>query len=1016
MMIGLIGRIRLIGRMIGLIGRIRLIGPIIDQTDQSNPTDHRSDQSDTADPSDHREHHCDHCRGRWNSQCRRHLLRPAPMREPTPMISPKSIAAILFLLTIQLDAAPPPASGVEFYETHIRPLLSRACYECHSAKAKRLKGGLRLDAKRTITEGGDGGRIITPGNPDGSRLIQAIRYNQRTLQMPPRKRLAASDVKLLEQWVQMGAPMPDDAPEAVTATRDPLADQYAKALTEHWAWQPIQPQTPPAVKDPEWSGNPIDRFIKQKLDQAGITPNPIADDRTFIRRVYFDLLGLPPSFDEIQLFAETRNALIDDLLNSPHYDERWARHWLDIARYADTSGYRGVGRETRFPYSYTYRDYVIRSFNRDLPYNRFILEQIAADRLDLPADSPSLAAMGFLTVGKGFLNKKPEIIDDRLDVVFRGVMGLSLQCARCHDHKYDPIPIADYYSLYGVFDASQMPRELPTIGGSNDSPAYKKYLEELAKHEAKIQAELKKKWDTIVPTLKDQIPVYLYHALLNPDKAKERKGELRRHILNEWRSFLLRDLRKTDPVYAPIVSVYHGRNQPDFPAYMAQQLTVWKRGIVRGQKVNVNPHVIQAIEAANPKTPDEAIKAFAELLRATHHDWRAYKKSNPNATKFADATKEQLRMAMYREGVPCHPPVSGIRSHLSQVERGSVERIERVRDKFKIESPGAPARAMVMRDVPNRPDPRIFLRGDFRRPGPSVKRQFLHVIERDGRKPFSSGSGRLEMAQAIIDPSNPLTARVWVNRVWMHHFGYGLVRTPGDFGTRGQAPTHPELLDYLATEFMKNNWSTKWLHRLIMSSRTYQQTSAIRSDAHRSDPENRLVWRYNRRRLNFEAMRDSMLKVSNSLDLKMYGRPIDIIKKPTAMPGRRTIYGFIDRDNVAELLRTFDFANVDQSTPKRPNTTTPQQTLFMLNSPFLHECSKRLAALPVIVNGENAFAKVDALYRAVYQRNPSAEERTLAVQFIRDEVRQLQAGNSKRSPLLKLSQILLTSNEFMFVD
>ncbi|MDB5341184.1 MAG: hypothetical protein JWN70_6803, partial [Planctomycetaceae bacterium] len=549
--------------------------------------------------------------------------------------------------------------------------------------------------------------------------------------------------------IKQGAAWPTAAPVGGTKSGDPLA------WKSHWSLQPVRQPALPSVKNSGWVRNEVDYFILAKLEEHGLTPSPAADRRTLMRRAYFDVTGLPPSFAEVQAFEQdprpnAYELVIDRLLASPQYGERWARHWLDVARYADTKGY--VFQEDRnYTQAFTYRDWVVKSLNADLPYDQFLMKQIAADQLVTEADQSDLAAMGFLTLGRRFLNNINDIIDDRIDVVMRGTMGMTVNCARCHDHKYDPIPTQDYYSLYGVFASSDEPKD------------------------------------------------------------------------------------------------------GNFPLRLVD---------------SPKPHNVQ-----------------------------------------------------------------------------------------------------------------IFVRGNSGNRGAEAPRRFILAVAGEQRKNFEKGSGRLELAQAITNADNPLTARVFANRVWAHYFGAGLVNTPSDFGLRSSPPTHRELLDELAREFMDSQWSMKQLHRRILLSATYQQASFSRPEAEKVDSENRLVWKMNRRRLEFEGLRDNLLAVSGQLDLAIGGPAVQLEASP--FPKRRTLYGFIDRQNLPGLFRTFDLASPDAHTPQRFTTTVPQQALFMLNSPFLMETLSQLANRPDVVAAGDINERIRLMYQLIYSRQPSPRELELGVAYIR---------------------------------
>jgi hypothetical protein len=736
----------------------------------------------------------------------------------------------------------------EFFETRVRPVHAEKCYSCHSAEKQR--GGLRLDSRPNLLKGTEDGPVIVPGQPDKSPLIRAIGQSGE-IKMPPKGRLAQQAIDDLTTWVKMGAPWPENA----LAGRPTIA-AHGAAAQKHWAFQPVRQPQVPHVEHETWVATPVDAFILAHLEARGLGPAAAADRRTLLRRATFDLIGLPPTAEEIEAFEADPSPdafarVVDRLLASPRYGERWARHWLDVARYADTKGYVFT-EERRFPYAYTYRDYVIRAFNQDLPYDQFILQQLAADGLALGDDTAPLAAMGFLTLGRRFLNNVHDIIDDRIDVVCRGLMGLTVACARCHDHKYDPIPQKDYYSLYGVFASSMEPKDLPLVGVPENTPAYLAYEKEL--------------------------------------KARE--------------------------------------------------LAV---------------------------------------------------------SKFKEAHKTEL-------------------ASRNRKFRDELKNLQKKVDQLNATAPAAPPRAMVLQDTSNPVTPHVFLRGNPNNPGPAVPRQFLEILAGDNRQPFKQGSGRLELARAIATKDNPLTARVLVNRVWLHHFGAGLVRTPSDFGLRSDAPTHPELLDYLAWRFVDDGWSIKKLHRLIMLSRVYQQTSVPTLQAVQVDPENRLLAVMNRRRLEFEGLRDALLAVSGKLDGTPGGRAVDLFTTP--FTGRRTVYGFIDRQNLPGVLRTFDFASPDSSTAQRYLTTVPQQALFLMNSPFVMEQARSLVARTEITSCAEPESRIQQLYRLVYGRAAEREEVGLALRFLEGAGSSPPTAGESRllNPWERYAQVLLLANEFVFVD
>ena len=900
------------------------------------------------------------------------------------------VAALLWLATVAAVAAPP--EPVEFFENRVRPVLSQSCGKCHGAT--KQSGGLRLDSRAAILEGGVNGPAITAGNPDDSLLIQAVRKTHEDIKMPPKGVLHTHEIEALADWIKMGAPWPKDIPKAVAATA-----KGATKADDHWAFRAVRPVTLPDVKDARGIQSPVDRFVHVRLEKAGLTPSPETDRRTLIRRATFDLTGLPPTPQEVDAFVadprpDAYDRVVDRLLASPRYGERWGRHWLDVARYADTKGYV-FQEERRYPYSYTYRDYVIRSFNDDLPYDQFVVEQLAADRLGPGHDAKALAALGYLTLGRRFLNNQADIIDDRIDVVCRGMLGLTVTCARCHDHKYDPIPADDYYSLYGVFASSVEPADPPEIPAAVSDVLNRDFR---AQRDAKAKAVatfLDSKRGAIEADLTQNVAAYLKAAfdlgfdgknakLDDRAKADKLTPSRLRAVSNRWKQRLDATRGKPDPVFAP----WHA-----FAALAGTEFSRQAPGVAKSlaatddPKID-NPIVAQSFADNPPATMAEVAARYGALIAETNVLWAASLKADPKAKALKDAARESLRQAVYGNGGPLAINAESLPRLLARDERNTLTSLNKALEQLKATHPGSPPRAMVLNDAPNLVDPHVFLRGNPGRPGKAVPRQFLGVLSGPDRKPFKEGSGRLELARAIASADNPLTARVLVNRVWLNHFGVGLVTSPSDFGRRSDPPIYPDLLDWLATDFTSHGWSIKHLHRRIMRSSTYRQSSDPRSDLAAKDPENRLLGRFNRRRLDFEATRDALLAVSGALDSTMGGRGVPINEPP--FPPRRTVYGTIDRQNLDGVYRTFDFANPDSTSARRFVTTVPQQALFLMNSPFMLQQVRQLASSTGATAPADA-ERVRLLYGRLLGRVPDARELALGTAFVR---RQEQVGSS----------------------
>jgi mono/diheme cytochrome c family protein len=954
--------------------------------------------------------------------------------------------AALIAPAVAIAAAPEPAKisaeQEEFFEKRIRPLLVQHCVECHGPEAQ--ESDLRLDSREFLLKGAGGVAVVVPGEPDRSQLIAVTRYDGK-VQMPPDGKLPDEELAALASWVRMGAPWPATAkllPDGATgkenwSKEELLAEQYRQARSSHWAFQPVRRPPLPEVYDSAWCRSPVDRFILAELEKNRLRPSQPAERRTLLRRVTYDLIGLPPSYAEMEAFAADTSPdayakAVDRLLASPLYGERWGRHWLDVARYADTRGYVFT-QERRLPYSYTYRDYVIDAFNRDLPYDQFLLEQLAADQLPASdGNAGRLAALGFLTLGRN-AGKSPDAIDDQIDVVTRGLLGLTAACARCHDHKFDPIPTADYYSLYGIFDHSSQPKELPLLGEPKDTPEYRDYKQELAKRQMALNAFLEKRQAELEEELGTHVGDVLAQVAIDKKIAPTNEtfdfadDEPSKKAARRWQDYLNRTARPTDPVWGAWQA---------FAALDRQKFAEGAAKVVAAMSDSKPPRkpTNRLVKEMFGKTPLKSMFDVAEvyggLLDGVRKEWLTAKENG--AEKLEDPAAEELRLVLFGPGSPAVVPLDNVEGLLDVKFRDEVTKLKRAIDSFMVTSPAAPARAMVTTEASSPRTQRVFLRGNPGRPGPEVPLQFLEVLSRDGRKPFSAGHYRLDLARAIASPTNPLTARVLVNRVWTFHFGTGLVATPSDFGVRSDPPTHPELLDYLASTFVEEGWSIKKLHRLMVLSNAYQQASDDRPDCRSVDPENRLWWHMNRRRLEFEAMRDSLLMAAGKLDMTPGGRPVDLWKEP--FPTRRTVYGFIDRFDLPGVFNVFDFADPDISSEQRPKTTVPQQALFAMNSPFALQQARLVSKRPEVASASDPAKKVAALYRVIYGRDAAASEIELGVKFVE------RIASAPKPPVLPpppkpakgkeppkppekplepwemYAQVLLLTNEFIFVD
>ena len=1082
-------------------------------------------------------------------------------------------------------------TGGDFFETRIRPVLAQRCFQCHSDK--KQEGQLRLDRRDDLLKGGKSGRVVLPGDPGHSLLLRAIRRVDKDFRMPPPEKDKLTDIEIrdFEAWITMGAPWPDDGNQVA---KSPVSN--LEEARRFWSLQPVSMPQPPSVDagdtgTRDWPANEIDQFVLARLAEKGWRPSPRADKRTLLRRATYDLTGLPPTPPEIDAFLadvspDAFEKVVDRLLASPQYGVHWARHWFDVARYGDTR-WVGAGEDRRWPFAYTYRDWVIQALNEDMPYDRFVTLQLAADQVPdaRPGDQ---AALGFLTVGRWFTGKLPDVIDDQIDVVTRGLLGLTAQCARCHDHKYDPVSMQDYYSIYGLFAASRMPVDGNGILGCLPALEPRPVDEATEIEIAKMRAGIDEFLDTRVNALSNDFRngqkllryFRLATKLLEKDDNDVRYfstwNEVDDRLLLRWVRYLKRTLPKPQgdphPVFAPWHKLAAVR-PADFPATTKALLENQKadklnpqvaamltpppgsldelatryvdlflkfdgedryedkadydkerlRQVLRG---NDSPTYVKRSELGQFLTPeefenltglrrelhaklvelpekadhfltylhevkplkekldsflDERSKAvasdvrspekIAKYLLAAHEArdaesrkfrelaksgqlstvtlqgwidfldrlaqqkdpvfaaWRVFTADNndfatqscqiakrakdaagnsevaalfepPPSTlaeaaerysgllakclrdePFANPGLEAVRKVITAKDSPLRFSLERIVDYLTQQETDQLRNHERNLARVYLESPGTPALGMVLRETSSSYDQRIFVRGNPNNEGEMSHSSFLRVLA-DGpdARPFTPGLGRRELANSIVCRSNPLAARVIVNRAWQWHFGTGIVRTPSDFGTRGELPSHPLLLDWLASRLVEDGWSLKQLHRRILLSSTWQQSSQD-NPAYRSvDPGNRMLWRMNRRRLGFEELRDSLLAAASRLDMTFGGRPDDLEKD---IARRRTVFGKVDRMTLPGFYRYFDFPGADTHVPQRQETIVAQQALYLMNNSFVLDQAGHLARQTETAPGTNA--RIDAMYRQVFGRSPTSEESELCEQFLHSQ-------------------------------
>jgi hypothetical protein len=902
--------------------------------------------------------------------------------------------ALVLLLAIALPAiaddetpADNPAA-VELFERTVRPLLVEKCLECHGPDTQEAK--LRLDSRAALLQGGDHGPAIVSGKGADSLIVKALRQSG-DLKMPPEGKLRDEQIAAVARWIDLGAPWPQGE----------LAGKKAIAADKHWAFQPVlDPPVPVGYENQ----NPIDAFVRHTLAARELKPSPRADRRTLIRRATFDLLGMPPTPEEVAAFEQNDDPrayeqLIDRLLASPHYGEQWGRHWLDVARYSDTKGYVYARENRTWVHAWAYRDWVVQALNDDVPYDRFLLLQIAADQA-APDDKRQWAALGFLTLGRRFLGVTNDIIDDRIDVVTRGTMGLTVACARCHDHKYDPIPTADYYSLYGVF-LNCLEKQVPTAEPATKDAAYQAFEQELAQRQEKLTSLMAKKRAEAAARVRDRVADYLMaqrelskYPEEGFDQVLEKNDIIPAHV-RRWQGFLRQAEQARNPIFVPWFA-YAAIPAGD---QFAEQAAAVTAALAQQPAGEIHPLVAERFRTKVHSHLDVATR-YGQLFAEVEQAWQqavkaAAENKEPAPAKLPDPALEALRQVLYGDEAPCEVPNVAVVNNEQFFDLGSCTELWKVQgevDAWLIQSPAAPPHTIALVDRPQPVPSFILKRGKSANKGAEVPRQSLALLAGPDRQPFATGSGRHELARAIIDPRNPLTPRVIVNRVWLHHFGAGLVRTPSDFGTRAEQPSHPELLDWLTSRFLAEGQSLKRLHRRIMLSETYQQRASGPADpaalakAEKLDPENRLLWRMNARRLSFEEMRDAMFAATGELNRQVGGKPENLFADGFQ---RRSLYGQIDRQFLPSTLRVFDFANPDLHMPQRTETTVPQQALFFLNDQLLLRRAQKLAQQSAAdvaaaqVPAERAnVERVQHLFRRVYQRAATEQQLQAALALL----------------------------------
>ncbi|HWB14269.1 MAG TPA: DUF1553 domain-containing protein [Pirellulales bacterium] len=1084
-------------------------------------------------------------------------------------------------------------ANIDFFEKKVRPLFVSRCQKCHGPQQQ--KGGLRLDSRRAVMAGGELGESVVPGQPEESLLVSAVRYGP-TVQMPPDGKLPDADVAVLIEWVRRGAPWPDDdaGPAVAAPTGGPLFSDEQRSF---WAFQVPADRPPPAVQNESWPVSALDRFVLARLESAGLAPAPRADKRTLLRRATFDLTGLPPSPEEIDTFLadDSPDAFaqaVDRLLASPAYGQRWGRHWLDVARYADSNG---LDENLAYVNAYRYRDYVVSAFNRDLPYDQFVVEQLAGDLLppsgEEALDYERLAATGLLTLGAKMLAEddpvkmEMDIIDEQIDTVGVALMGMTLGCARCHDHKFDPIPSADYYSLAGIFKSTKTMDNFNVVAVWHERPlaapaqvaAVEAHRQRVAEKKASVDrlvktaseeltlglrsdawrylqaaAELSRSGFSLKPRSSQQADrqpagsvvveaedftrgqatklfdgygagigviasfspepsfaeydVQLAHegvyqielryaaadarpvrlsvdgAAIKPDAANQRTGSWNPDTqtwfaealvaLSPGKHTLRLERREPFPHFDRLaivpVALPAGIEPQWFRAAPAEGDAVrplrwgvlerWQTALVQAKNDpqhalhawhvwNSSPDDTTNIDARStassltasvlreppPGSTGELVARYRELFERAEAAWGELQRS-PGAEKpqrLDDPALETARAFLHDGGGPCAAPsppetwfpaaaksqLTALRDELSQLERSA---------------PPALPLAMAVDDREVTPV-RVHIRGNHLTQGAEVPRRFPRIMAGEEQPPLPSNtSGRLELARWLTRADHPLTSRVMVNRVWRGHFGEGLVRTPDNFGRLGERPTHPDLLDWLARRFVEDGWSLKSLHRRIMLSATYQMSSAYDARAAEIDPDNRLLWRVDRRRLEAEAVRDAILATSGRLDRAVGGSllaasPRQYVASTTSVDStqydsfRRSIYLPVIRSALYDVFQAFDFAEPSVPNGSRAATTVAPQALFMMNGPLVIAETTHLADELLRQIATDDAARVQSLYRRAFARPADGTEVARALQFVGElesntAWQALSPTERRRKAWQSLCRVVLSSNEFIYLE
>jgi hypothetical protein len=1011
---------------------------------------------------------------------------------------------ILIMLSSLVRAEGPDAEGTAFFEAKVRPILAERCYGCHSSRAKKVRGGLLLDTKAGWANGGDTGPAIVPGKPDESLLVKAIRYDDPALQMPPKGKLDPAEVATLTDWVRRGAP--DPRVDAAPTAKKPIDIDAART---GWAFRPLRPVAPPRVRDEGWCRSPIDRFLLAALEAKGLAPGETANRRALIRRAYLDVTGLPPSPEEVEAFVVDKDpnafeAVVDRLLDSPHYGERWARHWLDLARFAESHGFE---HDYDRPTAYHYRDFVVEALNRDLPYDTFVRWQLAGDEL-APDDNLALKATGFLAAGvhstqitaNQVEKERYDELDDIVQTTGTAFLGLTIGCARCHDHKFDPIPQRDYYRLLSTFTTTVRTEVDLVADPKGFARAKEKYEKEHAPYVAALEAferdqlparleawekgrsashepprwvvlepiEMKSAGGATFKKLDDnalevggknaesdtytivtacdlpEITAVRIEALADPSLPKGGPGRAANG------SFDLTDLTLT-------IGPRYGIGAKTEAHLINPKADFEQAGLPIAAAIDDDPKSGWAID---PQFGRDHAAAFelgndvrndAGATLTFRLDFRGNTGHNIGRLRFS-ATSSPRPVGLDDDGIPAaiRPILATPRDRRDEKQAAALLAWYRTIDvewralkkavddhartspkaegvKALISSEGLPAVRLHTQGADFLEKTHFLRRGDPNQKMGEASQGFLKVLSTapDSEKHWQvapptgwrTSYRRLALASWITDAdqgAGPLLARVIVNRLWQHHFGRGIVATPSDFGAQGEKPSHPELLEWLATDLVQGGWRLKPIHKRILLSAAYQQSSKIDPAKTAIDPDNRLLWRYSRRRLEAEAIRDAMLAVSGLLDPRMYG-PGTLDERQR----RRSIYFTVKRSKLIPMMTLFDAPDALSGVGARPTTTVAPQALLLLNSPIVRDWAvgfaRRIAPKP----GGSLEESVRSAYHIALSRPPSDEEMSDALAFVGEQTRlhrDAGPGDGLAPALADFCQAILSLNEFIEVE